>query len=365
MDSKPIILVIDDTPINLDVVIEALGEDYDLSVAASGEEGLAMVHKRLPELILLDIMMPGLDGKEVCRQLKADPATASIPVIFLTARTAETDIVEGFQLGAVDYITKPFRVAELTARVSSHLEIARNRRIIDRQNAEYLELLHVLCHDLANPLSNAEAALELARTEPEEDYRQEYLELLDQSLCHSSALIRVIRTMRAASDKPLAISCVHLSEAVRSSLSTLQHLLVNKQILVETDVGDHLWVRAEPTTIVNSVLNNLLTNAIKFSYSRSTIRLQARRADDETVKLAITDEGVGIPQEILEQLFEIKAATHRSGTAGESGTGFGMPLVQKFMQLYGGGIVVDSLSEQHGPNHGTTILLTFPSCEPE
>lgn len=134
------ILVVDDTETNIDLLVEVLGEDYELSVAMNGEEALEAVDESAPDLILLDIMMPGMDGYEVCRRLKAEPAWARIPVIFVTAMSEVSDEARGFELGAVDYITKPISPPIVQARVRTHLALADQQRAcektVERQVAE-------------------------------------------------------------------------------------------------------------------------------------------------------------------------------------------------------------------------------------
>jgi putative two-component system response regulator len=146
------VLVVDDTEANLDILVEALGDLYSVSVAMDGESALESIAEEPPDLVLLDIMMPGIDGYEVCRRLKADPATAGIPVVFLTAMTEIADKTRGFELGAVDYVTKPFEVLEVQARVKTHLSLELARRELARQN-EILEI------------KVAERTRELARTQ--------------------------------------------------------------------------------------------------------------------------------------------------------------------------------------------------------
>ncbi len=133
------VLVVDDTEANVDILVEALGDTYDLSVAIDGESALEAVAENPPDLILLDIMMPGIDGYEVCRRLKKDPSRAKIPVIFLTAMTEIENKTKGFQLGAVDYVTKPFEIMEVQARVKTHLSLILAGRELERQN-EILEI---------------------------------------------------------------------------------------------------------------------------------------------------------------------------------------------------------------------------------
>lgn len=127
MNEKARILIVDDTPANIKVLAEMLRRDYDLAVATDGPQALKMARDRTPDLILLDIMMPGMDGYEVCRRLKADQKTSSAPVIFVTSMAGEEDEAKGLDLGAVDYVTKPFRPGLVTSRVRNHLELKRHR----------------------------------------------------------------------------------------------------------------------------------------------------------------------------------------------------------------------------------------------
>ena len=150
--SECTVLVVDDTEANVDILVDALGDMYDLAVAMEGESALETVAEDPPDIILLDIMMPGMDGYEVCRRLKADERTAKIPVIFLTALTEIENKTKGFQLGAVDYITKPFEVLEVQARVRTHLSLVLARLELETQN-ETLEQ------------KVAERTLELAQTQ--------------------------------------------------------------------------------------------------------------------------------------------------------------------------------------------------------
>ena len=138
------VMVVDDTESNIDILVEALGGDFNLQVAMDGETALEAVSCKAPDLILLDIMMPGMDGFEVCRRLKANPETREIPVIFLSALDDTRDKVRGLQLGAVDYVAKPFQPEEVIARVSTHLTIHRLSREVRRQRDELEHELQVV-----------------------------------------------------------------------------------------------------------------------------------------------------------------------------------------------------------------------------
>lgn len=362
---KPIILAVDDTPVNIDILLDSLGEAYDLSIATEGNEALEILERITPDLILLDIMMPGMSGYEVCRKIRQMESMVDVPIIFLTAKSAPADVVKGFDVGAVDYLTKPFNVAELKARVSVHLELRRNRQIILTQNQEQRELLHVLCHDLANPLSNVLNALSLVREETDDRLRNEYADLMEKSVRNGLDVINLVRAMRRLEEKPLELTSVNLRQAVEDSVSLLYHIIASKNIRLSINISRQIHIRAEKTSLVNSVINNLLTNAVKFSYKGGNVALRAwydQPADggSMTVTLQIEDHGIGIPEPILEHVFDVSKATNRDGTEGETGTGFGMPLVSKFMTAYNGDIQVYSQTEDENPDkHGTTVELSF------
>ncbi|MFA6111325.1 MAG: response regulator [Candidatus Latescibacterota bacterium] len=145
---RPRLLLVDDTRTNLTILVETLKQEYRLAVATSGAEALNLARQRPPDLILLDVMMPEMDGYEVCRRLKADEATAAIPVIFVTALTEVGDKAHGFGLGAVDYITKPFEPVEVRARVATHLEIVHQRRELEARNRALEQAQALLRHQL-------------------------------------------------------------------------------------------------------------------------------------------------------------------------------------------------------------------------
>lgn len=355
--ARPLILIVDDNPNNLNVLGNILQrEECDIAVATDGPQALACVKEERPDLILLDVMMPGLDGFEVCRRLKADPATAGIPIIFLTARTESEDVVSGFKAGAVDYVTKPFNSAELLARVRTQLELLRSRRALEETGRARQELLHVLCHDLANPLNAVRGLLELAEDAP---FLMEARAPMLEAAMNGLAIIDMVRAMQAMEDRPLPLRPVNLLAALNQSAAMVRLPLEKKKLRLELRVEGSLAVMAEKISLVNSVLNNLLTNAIKFSDPGGKIEVTAA-AEDLKVTLRLRDHGIGMPPEILRDLFDLHKPTSRPGTAGESGTGFGMPLVKRFMEAYGGAIAVAAREAAQAPaDHGTEVTLSF------
>ncbi len=349
------VLIVDDMPKNIQVLGTTLRQrDYQIYVAQNGLQALKILEEIHPDLILLDVMMPELDGFETCRRIKDNPATADIPVIFLTAKAESEDIVKGFELGAVDYITKPFKATELLARVHTHLELKASRDLIIKISNERKELLHILCHDLANSLGAVVSMLNISDHPEEFGEMKDYLRSTAQNGLN---LINLVREMRALEEHRLRLHRVDIPDAVAKSLRVLQQRFEQKNIEVTRQIPSALWARAEEVSLVNSVLNNLLTNAVKFSYPDSMIVIEAREEADR-VLIRIQDRGVGISPRIMENLFDMNKTTSRPGTNGERGTGFGMPLVKKFVETYGGKLEIVSRAEQDFPeDHGTTVTL--------
>lgn len=351
MNQNAVILIVDDNLQNIQVLGTTLMQcGYQIHVAQNGLQALEKVEAILPDLILLDVMMPELDGWKTCERLKQQASTREIPVIFLTARTDSEDIVKGFELGAVDYIAKPFNAKELLARVNNHLKLV-------QLNNERKELLHILCHDLVTPVGTVVSTLELL--ENEHGIPQEMYDLLLAAAHSGLETIDLVRQMRALEEQKLTLSPINLASAVENSVTLLRNRFKQKNIDFDIQVDPQLKVLAEPISLVNSVLNNLYTNAIKFSYPNSIIRTYSHLRQDHHVELHVQDFGIGIPDELQRALFDWRRNRSRTGTAGEHGTGFGMPMVKKFMATYGGKIVVSSNTEPDNSQRGTTITLIF------
>ncbi len=360
-EKKARILIVDDTQGNIQILgTILLKEGYQVNVARNGLQALNLVEKVIPDLILLDIMMPEMDGYETCRHLKSSPQTKNIPVIFLTARTDTDDIIKGFEMGAVDYITKPFNATELLVRVHTHLDLKFSKDMIETVSNERKELLHVLCHDLSNTFHSLMCLLALLK-----DYEkfEELKPYLLSSAQNGVEIIRLVRNMRALEEHKLRIEDISFSDALTQSSSLLKDRFAAKQIELETQAEKGLKIRAEKISFVNSVMNNIFTNAVKFSPRNSKIFVTAR-TDGEYAEISVRDSGIGMSQKMLKNIFDISKATSRPGTEGETGTGFGMPLIRKFMTAYGGSIRVLSKNQEENPgDHGTEVILRLKRAD--
>ncbi|NOQ17412.1 MAG: response regulator [Methyloprofundus sp.] len=362
MITKPNILIIDDLAENLKLLVEVMNsKNYSIRPAINGQQALIAVKSMPPDLILLDINMPGMDGFEVCRRLKKFDQTKNIPIIFLSAKNSHDDIVKGLNLGAVDYITKPFDTAEVLLRVKLHLDLKFSKEEIIQKNNEQKELLHILCHDLMNSVGVVQSFLRLKEFDVALSEDEEYMMM---AINNSVDTIDLVRKMRCIEEEKVSIRTVpsNLNKMVQTSCAIVKNKFSDKNIELVIDLSDDLIVMVEEVSFVNSVLNNLLTNALKFSYADSQIIIRAQLIK-QTVNLVIQDFGVGMSQELSEDMFKMEKSTTRPGTSGELGTGFGMPLVKKFIQLYGGEIKVLSQKESaDNPAHGTEVILSLKNA---
>lgn len=358
---KDVILIVDDEKLNIQILRQNLEHTYNLVIAKSGEQALRRLRDNTVDLILLDIVMPEMDGFEVCKIIKKQAKTSQVPVIFLSAKRAQKDIIKGFELGGVDYVTKPFNFTELKARIKTHINLKKHEEKIQKQHSESCELLHILCHDLANPIGNSKTILEFIKKRPElTDTMLDSCILANQTAMSIIDLVRTLRQLEET-NQGLQLETLNLKSLIEESQQTLRNQFNQKNIQLCTDIPEEITVKVEKTSFNNSVINNLLSNAIKFSFPGQTIEIKGRKVAGK-VHLVIKDYGIGMPTRILEDLFDISKKTSRQGTAGEIGTGFGMPLVQKFMKTYGGEIKVCSTQKtETATSHGTEIYLKLNS----
>jgi len=278
-----------------------------------------------------------------------------VPVIFLTAKAGVDDVVRGFELGGNDYVAKPFRPAELLARVQTHLLVSAQQREIEAKNTEMKEMLQLVCHDVANHFSILGLTLELAQARGNTDAAS-LVPRMSAAVKNGIGLTRLIREMRMSEDKGITLAPVSLPEALAEILLLLEPRLRDKNLTV-TQALPEASVLAERSALINSVLGNVLSNAIKFSQPGATIAITAQEEGDE-ITVSIRDHGVGMPAGVRQHLFDFSKSHSRPGTAGERGTGFGMPLMRKFVLMFGGTVTVVSRDiEEHPADHGTEFRI--------
>lgn len=371
MNNLPYILLVDDNPKNLQILNNFLREqNYRTAIAKSGEAALTSVLIDKPDLILLDIMMPLMDGFEVCQRLKDNPETAEIPVIFVTALTETNNKLKGFQVGGVDYITKPFHKEEVLARIQTHLtlkwqrdEMARLNReledindklVIANQNKD--RLFSVIGHDMRGPLSNIMNLLRLLDDDAlTSEERKELIEESLRSLRYTYDMLENLLFWAKAQKSELAVEIVpiKLSEVVEENIVMMESMARDKGILLGYDVDEDLIVKAD-RNMLNIIFRNLLSNAIKFSLAGNKVMVFSSHESNKAL-ISVKDEGVGMSQETQIKVFQRKEGFSLRGTAQEKGTGLGLTLCVEFIKKLGGAYFVESAEGK-----GTTFSFTLP-----
>lgn len=340
LGSRPVLMVVDDVADNLDVLVELLSDDYQVRAANSGERALKLLDSgKIPDLILLDVMMPEMDGFEVCRRIKSNPATADIPVIFLTAMSDATDVTRGFEVGAVDFVSKPADPPILRARIGTHLkllrsfaELKRNRVALIEQNAVLQdnlrlrdEMERIAQHDLKSPVAGIVNFASSLLNDPQLPQGQkevvQYIEQAAYTVLNMVNLSLDLYKMEQGSFvfTPGTVDLFPLLQRIANEkASELAARAIILQVLPARDqatpasslpvIGDEL--------LCYSLFSNLVKNALEAAPDGSSITIELRVAED-CGSVAITNVGV-VPADIRDNFFE-KYTT--SGKPGGSGMG--------------------------------------------
>lgn len=388
------ILVVDDTPENVRLLLGILAEHgYKVRPATDGAFALQSVWTTPPDLILLDVKMPGMDGYEVCRQLKADERSREIPIIFLSALGNVEDKVKGFTVGGVDYITKPFQAEEVLARVSTHLalrhlqqhlqqevvrrtqaeeelrtlneqlqqanqQLATTNQQLQEANASKDTFFSIIAHDLRNPFSTLIGLTE-AMLEGIDNYRRDrlkhFLERLHSTAENTYALLTNLltwsRLQRGVFD--YMPDFIPIYEIVTRIVSLSATGAEHKQIQINNLVPSGTLAYAD-LQMTETVIRNLVSNALKFTPVGGTITISSQQTK-ETIEIAVSDTGIGMTPENLATLFRIDVRSTHQGTAGEEGSGLGLILCKELAAKNGGDIRVESEL-----NRGSRFIIELP-----
>jgi signal transduction histidine kinase len=391
-----LILVVDDIPENRELLEAALtAADYRVQCAADGPAALDRVAVELPDLILLDVMMPGMDGYQVCRTLKVGPDTAFIPIVMITAYQDLPHRIQGIEAGADDFLTKPFDSHELLTRVRSLLRVkalhdalvATNRQLEERvaqrtvaleqalrdlRKVDQLksEFLANISHELLTPLTPVMGYLPtllqgLLGSLTAEQRRA--LEAVSRSVYRLHELLRNLLTMMQweSGQARLTLQPVPLEPLLRPCLDGLQAAQPDRGLTLSVDIPlDSPPVLADPEALT-CVLRHLLENAVKFTPSGGQVAVAARVADHRdgaegsapppAVELTVRDTGVGIPPEAVSRIFDRFYQADGSATRRHGGTGLGLAIVKRILDAHGAAVTVEST-----PGTGTVFRIRLP-----
>ena len=359
------ILVVDDTLPNLELLSEMLkARGYKVRPVPSGDLALQAAQSNPPDLILLDIHMPDMNGYEVCERLKADERLQDIPVLFISGLSEITDKVEAFRVGGADYITKPFQFEEVEARVATHLELRRQRRQL-LENYEQLQklevlrddLTHMIVHDLRTPLTNIIGNLQ---TLQDADYDRELTqEFVPVALEAGQTLLGMVNDLldiskMEAGQMALEITEFPVAVVVEAALGSVRCLAAQKNLEVSADVTPpDLRLHADEDKI-RRALTNILGNAVKFT-REGAVRVHAR-GENGGVLISVADTGEGIPQADRERVFEKFSQVELRSGGRQMSTGLGLAFVRLAIEAHGGTAWVESEIGK-----GSTFCISLPA----
>lgn len=380
MEKKYSILIVDDNENNLKVIGKMLyDQNFKIALAKSGQEALIYVKKTEYDLILLDIMMPLLDGFETCKRIKEDPLTKNIPIIFLSAKNSPEDIVKGFQLGAVDYITKPFKIEEVLVRINNHIQLTKAKEEIQRKNEE-LSIINkklsianvklqemndakdkfftIISHDLKSPFSSF---LSITNNLTQDFHSLAFSDIHNFSkIIHDTAntLYKLIEDLLVWSrtqtgQVPYKPTICNLLEMINNNLFLQHHTAIQKNIVIENIVSSDISIFAD-VNMFNTVLRNALSNALKYTRRDGKITVSCN-TDGNLAFISIKDNGIGINPITLETLFKLDEQRATEGTEGEKGTGLGLIISKEFVEKNGGEISISSEIDE-----GTNLVFSVP-----
>ncbi len=364
--TKLTILIVDDDPTNAEILSEYLKKlEFETILLQTGVQAIAQCETLDPDLVLLDVMMPDMDGFETCVELKRKEATRDIPVIFTTALSDTASKIRGFEVGGVDYITKPFHPDEVLARVNAHLTIRKQQQQLQHQtdqlrllNDEKDTFLSMIAHDLRSPFSSLRLLIGIAADNVEESGQDELGNIMGLLKKSSENLYNLLDNLLAWSRIQQGIvryrpQDVDMGQMVVQNFALLESHAHQKQIEFKNTIAENTVVYAD-YHMVDAIIRNLISNALKFTYPSGCISISAI-PDGNFLVLSVKDTGIGIAEEFLPKLFRIDSVYRRKGTARESGSGLGLILCKEFVEKNGGSIGVESEEEK-----GSTFYVRLP-----
>lgn len=372
------ILIVDDTPENLRLLSNMLAAaGYKVRAVTSGARALASINASLPDLILLDIMMPEMNGYQVCQRLKMNELTRDIPIIFLSALDETEDKLRAFSVGGVDYVTKPFQLPEIIARVEAHVRLRRLQRELEAANAELARQLetvkslntelqarneeldafaHTVAHDLRNPLNIILGYAELLnrRILPEDSLGIQAAQGLLRSAMKMADIINALLLLAGVRQQALPkFTPVDMSQVVQEALKRLGIVLERTQ--AEIVLPDHWPTVWSYAPWLEEVWVNYIDNALKYGGQPPRVELGATLLPDDRVRFWVRDNGPGMSQEQQAHLF---IPFQRLGSHTAEGHGLGLSIVRRIMDRLGGEAGVES-----APGEGSTFFFTLSAAE--
>ncbi|MCB2298995.1 hybrid sensor histidine kinase/response regulator [Clostridium tagluense] len=362
-----LILVVEDSSLNLQIISDILNsKGYKVAIARNGYEALNFLLENTPDIILLDIIMPGLNGIELCYEIKKSIKTKNIPIIFISALTDISSKVSGFKAGGVDFITKPFQKEEVLARVQIHLALKESMEIIKEQKKQLEESIisknhffSIIAHDLKSPFNGLIGITDFFSKSIEE-FDKEELALL--ALDMNKTAINLYRLCENLLDwaslqrGTMTFTPVkfELQNLVKDCVEVLKYNFTQKKIIMKIDVAKQ-DINCD-YDMIHTIMRNLISNAIKFTNVGGCITISSNYLDSGFIEVSVADTGVGMDPGILSKLFRIDIKHGTVGTEGETGTSLGLILCKELVEKNSGKIWAISTLGQ-----GSCFKFTIPS----
>jgi len=372
----PNILVVDDTPANLDVLKNILKtKHYQVRLIPNGVLALRAIQAEVPDLILLDVMMPNMNGFEVCAKLKADERTCDVPVIFISALQGTDDKLKAFNAGGVDFITKPFEAEEVLARVSTHIALAHTRhelwhtcQQLEIQNAKLIrlnqeknEFLGIVAHDLKNPLSAIKGWAEEIEDACDEMTRKELIDFSQKIQLASQKMYTLTTNLldvNAIESNKIDI-CLEKVD-VYPIVSYLSHyysrLAETKNISLTFNSNEHVFPAYVDANFAHQVLDNVISNAVKYSPLGQKVDIRLLHKEGK-IRCEVQDQGPGLNENDKKKLFGKFSRLSARPTGGEHSTGLGLFIVKKLIDALHGDVWCET---EEGK--GACFILEFPGA---
>jgi two-component system, sensor histidine kinase and response regulator len=361
------VLIVDDVVDNLHMLTDMLElQGHEVRIAMSGKEALEKIADKHPDLILLDIQMPGMTGYEVCEKVKGSKATEDIPVIFLSALSETADILKGFEVGGVDYVSKPFQFREVVARVQSQMAVAQQRRELaelrerDQQQFQMIAaakdiFIHAAAHDLKNPLTGVFLYIQSLRESPPKNQAalEDALDGIEGRARKMQSLVSdILDLAQMQVGNPMTFIEQPIQPIMLKVMENFDMLAREKNISLFLKMPDDPIRMALDNHYFERMIDNLVSNAIKYTDPNGEVRVSLELNDG--ILIRVTDTGIGIPKEDLSKVFDAFYRVKKKNHSKESGTGLGLSIVAAVVQEHGGTINVESAE-----GHGTSFSLYF------
>lgn len=356
------IFIIDDNPINLGVLYNYLTNYYPkVSVFQDPEEALTAVKTELPDIILLDIMMPEVDGFELCRRIKSDAYTEDIPIIFISALTTTVDKVKGFEAGGVDFITKPFQHEEVLARIKTQLTLKNQKRELERLNEQKNYLLAVIASDIHSPLQTITSlAREITSNRDLHNSLKKSAAELTRKAVQSKILMDNLMDWTKVQMENIAISPKRfdLYDCTAETLELLKNNIESSHIDVRNNVPPDTLIYADHE-LVHAIVRNILLNALRFADQGSVLAVQAEHGSKE-IAFTVQEQLKGPKDKRITVAYGENGEIKQIETVKEKETGMGLLLSRELAEKIGG-----SLSFNSSPKEGIRIIFHLPSGFPD